>query len=263
LLDKIPATSSRWHLTASKIFDALNDPARAVEEAQSALDGNSRDEAAWLQLGQIFLAHNTPQPALEIFSDAEQIFPESPLIHLGKGLALKDLQRYDDAVRQFQFCLTTNPRFGLAFDALAAVYLQISDFENLASISQKFLNANLSDYRGYYYLAAAEEGSKRDGREAEKLLRDSLRLNPNFAASHALLGKVLLAAGRAGDASVVLEEAIRSRPAYAPAHLYLANAYRKLGRTADAKKEFDTVQFLKQKEQIPAPALSFHRGVRK
>ncbi|MGI8990233.1 MAG: tetratricopeptide repeat protein [Bryobacteraceae bacterium] len=263
LLDEIRSTGSRWHLTSSKIFDGLNDPARAVEEAQTALDWNSRDEAAWLQLGQIFLAHNTPRPAFEIFSDAEKIFPDSLLVHLGKGLALKDLQRYDGAEEQFRFCLQKNPGFGLAFDALAAVYLQVSDFENLTAVSQQFLKANPSDYRGYYYLAAAKEGSKQEGGEAENLLRASLLLNPNFAASHALLGKILLAGGRAAEAAAALEEATRLRPDYAPAHLYLANAYRKLGRSADAKKEFDAVRLMKEKERTPAPALSYHRGARR
>ncbi|MDQ6707612.1 MAG: tetratricopeptide repeat protein, partial [Acidobacteriota bacterium] len=251
------------HLTASKIFDGLNDPARAIEEAQLALDRNDRDEAAWLQLGQIFLARNTPQPAFEIFSDAEKLFPGSPLIRLGKGLALKGLQRYSDAAQEFRFCLKKNPQFGLAFDALSATYLQVSDFENLTAVSQQFLQDNPSDYRGYYYLAAAKEGSKQDGAEAEKLVRESLRLNPNFAASYALLGKVLVTNDRAGDGAEALEQATRLRPDYAPAHLYLANAYRKLGRTADAKREFDTVRILKQKEQAPAPALSYHRGARK
>ncbi len=260
LLDAVPDGGARRHLLASKISDGLNDPARAVSEAQAARDLQPGYEAAWIQLGQVFLTHNTPLPALEIFDDAQQLFPGSLLVQLGKGLALKNLQRYDEAAQELRACLSRNPRLGVAFDALAAVYLQVSDFGNVAQLSTEFIRTNAADYRGYYYLAAANEGLKEDPKEIEASLREALRLNPNFAASYALLGKVLLEQTRDEEAARALEEAVRLRPEYSPAHLYLANAYRKLRREHEAAREFQIVRDLKAKEMQPPPALSYHRG---
>src|ERR1700687_1390516 len=48
------------HLLASKAYEGLNDPSQAVAEAEAALNLEPRSEAAHLQLGQIFLTHNTP-----------------------------------------------------------------------------------------------------------------------------------------------------------------------------------------------------------
>src|SRR6476659_11110408 len=66
-LQQNPERGFRWHLLASKTYEGLNDPARAVSEAEAALALEPRSEAAHLQLGQIFLSHNTPAAALEIF----------------------------------------------------------------------------------------------------------------------------------------------------------------------------------------------------
>src|SRR5262249_2201424 len=125
--------------------------------------------------------------------------------------------------------------------------------------SKKYIETNPSDYRGYYYLAAAKDREKAAGAEIEPLIRRSLQLAPNFSASYALLGKVLLREDRLQDAAKTLERAVQLRPDYHPAHFYLGNAYRKLGREADASHEFQTVRELNEK-QASQPALLYHRG---
>jgi tetratricopeptide (TPR) repeat protein len=259
LLESIPARGSKWLLLSSRIYDGLNDPTRAVQEAQAAIEGDPRNLAAHLQLGQIFLAHNTPEPAAEIFSNAERIAPDSPLVHLGKGLALKDLQRFDQAEIELTWCLVRDTHMGIAFDALASMYLQMLDSEKLAALSRQYLANNPSDYRGYYYLAAAKEHAKEDPQETEKLLHRSIELNPDFAASQALLGKLLTQENRLDEAVQQLEHAVRLRPDYTPGHLYLGNAYRKSGREVEASREFQMVKELNEK-QTSRPSLLYHRG---
>src|SRR4051812_17694188 len=56
----IQERTADWHILASRAYDGLNDPTRAVAEAEAALAINPRNEAAHVQLGLIFLAHNTP-----------------------------------------------------------------------------------------------------------------------------------------------------------------------------------------------------------
>jgi tetratricopeptide (TPR) repeat protein len=261
-LNRQPAASVRWHLLASKSYDGLQDAGRAVEHAEKALAIDPRAEPAHLQLGQIFLSHNTPAAALEIFSEALQLLPGSLYLRLGKGLALKDLSRYEEAEAEFQTCLKMKPDFSLAFDSLATVYLHSKRFEDGIRLADDYRKKFPADYRGPYFAAAAREGLKDSDREVEKLLRESIRLNANFAASHALLGKLLLQRADTAAAIGALENAVRLRPDYTPAVLHLAQAYRKAGRDADATKAFEMVRVLKEKEQQPAPSLRYHRGDR-
>lgn len=247
------------HLLASQTYEALKDPAKAVSEAQAEIQGNPKSLAGYLQLGQIFLEYNTPQPAVEIYSEALQLAPDSLLAHLGEGLALKGLQRFDDAEKELSLCFARDPGMAVAYDALATLYLEAGEYEKLAAVARQYLKSHPSDYRGYYYLAAVKEHAKDDLPAAEALLRKAIGFNPDFAASFALLGKLLLEDGRTQEAAHELEHATRLRPDYTPAHLYLGNAYRRLGREADAAREFQTVRELNEKERN-RPTLRYHRG---
>jgi tetratricopeptide (TPR) repeat protein len=247
------------HLLASQAYQASGDPAKAVSEAQSEISGNPANLAGYLQLGQIFLEYNTPEPAVEVFSKALRIAPDSLLAHLGEGLALKGAQRFDLAEKELSWCLKLNPQMAVAFDGVAELYIQAAEYEKLAGAARQYRQTNPSDYRGYYYLAAAQEHEQEDRQSTEALLRKAIGLKPDFAASYALLGKLLLQGDRAAEAVLELQHAIRLRPDYQPAHLYLGNAYRKLGKRAEAEREFQKVRELNEKESA-RPTLLYHRG---
>jgi tetratricopeptide (TPR) repeat protein len=261
-LDKLPSRTARWHLLRSKAYDGLHNPARAVEEAQLALDLDPRQESLHLHLAQIFLSRNTPQPAFEILSEAQELFPDSLLVRLGKGLALKELLRYDEAEKELLECLRRQSDLTLAFDALGSVYLSSKRFEDGLQAAERYRQDNPNDFRGYYYVAAFRDGLKLDPPETEALLRRAIRMQPEFAAAHALLGKVLLDGERAQEAVRSLEEAIRLRPDYSPPHYHLAMAYRRLGRLDDAERASRLFSELKDKERQPAPTLLYRRGKR-
>ena len=252
--------SVRRHLLASKAYDGLNDPARAVEQAEAALAMDPRSEAAHLQLGQIFLGHNTPQAAADVFTEALGLYPDSFFFRLGRGLAWKQLMRYDEAETDLRACLARRPDLAIAFDALGTVYLQAKRFEDLQKLATEFRARNGADYRGPYFAAAALDGLHPEDARADAWLAESVRRNPGFAAAHALLGKRQMAAGNTAAAIAALERALALRPDYSPAALHLAQAYQKAGRKDEAARAFQRVREIKEKEQNPPPGLVYHRG---
>lgn len=245
-LEPLPV-SARRHLLASKAWDGAGDARRAIEEAVAAVRLEPEKEAHHLQLGQLHLTHRAPRAALNVFGAAEERFPDSVLVRVGKGLALRELLRFDEAAEELRWVVERQPRLAVAFDALAMVYLHTSRYEDLLRLAEAFRARSPDDFRGAYYLAAAREGLRRPPSETEELAREAIRMNPKFAAAHVLLGKVLLETGRAADAIPVLEEAARLRPDYPPAHLHLSNAYRKVGRKQDAAREAAILQELNQR----------------
>jgi Flp pilus assembly protein TadD len=254
-LAKEPA-SARRHVLASKAWDGLGDASKAVEEAEAALALEPGGEAAHLQLGQIFLSHNTPEAALEVFTGAQTLLPDSLLIRLGRGLALKELQRWDEAEAALSGCLPN----AVAFDALATVYLHRNKFEAARDGARRYLEGAPQDWRGYYFLGAALDGLRGDPAEVRKLALMAIGKRADLAAAHALLGKVFLREGDAARAASALERAIQLRPDLSQAHLQLAQTYQKLGRTAEAQREFATVRRLKEEEAKPRQKLRYGRG---
>lgn len=257
-----PSNTAAAHLQASRTFDRLKDPAKAVSEAQAAIELAPNELPGYLQLGQIFLAYNTPAPAVDVFAKALQIAPDSLIARIGEGLALKGIRHYHQAETEFLACLQRDPHSAVAFDGLASTYIGALDYIKLAAASQQYMDTNASDYRGYYYLATARDHEEQDNAETEKLLRKALELNPNFAASYALLGKVLLQQNRAAESVATLERSIQLRADYPPAHFYLGNAYRKLGRAAEAAREYEVVRKLND-ERDSTPSLRYHQGTEK
>jgi tetratricopeptide (TPR) repeat protein len=255
-----PASTARWHLLASKAYAGTGDPARAVAEAEAALALDPRSQAAHLQLGQIFLSNHTPLAAHDIFAEALTLFPDSFLLRLGDGLALKELMRYDEAARQLRQCLAAQPASGIVFDALATVLLHSSDFEGLLRLTEEHTTRNPADYRGYYYAAAGRDGLRLPDPATLQLLEQSLARNPDFAATYALKGKVLLRQASVPEAVAALERAVALRPDHVPSHMALANAYRKLGDEAGAIREFSKVRELNEAQRTPPPSLIYHRG---
>ena len=253
-LASLPKDSARWYVLSSKIADGLNDPGAAVSAAEAALQLEPRNESAHVQLGSIFLSRNTPDAALEVFTEAQVLLPQSLLIRLGRGLALKELQRWDAAEAELTHCL---PNL-LAFDALATTLMQRGRLAEATLLAQRFIKAAPQDYRGWYFAAAAKEAFDEPGFEVD--VRRSIALGPQFAASRALLGKWLLKHDRVTEAAFELEQAARWRPDLVQAHLQLAQAYRRLGRHSDAAREFNIVSDLKEKEKAPRQRLLFHRG---
>src|SRR5712691_4401210 len=79
-LEQVKDHPAAWHVLASKAYDGLNDPAQAVQEAEAALALEPGSETAHLQLAGIFLSRNTPAAALDIFTEAQQLFPHSRLL---------------------------------------------------------------------------------------------------------------------------------------------------------------------------------------
>lgn len=260
-LARLPATPRR-HLLASKAWDGLGDPQRAVQEAEAALSLAPALEAAHLQLGQIFLSRNTPEAALEIFTEALGVLPDSLLLRLGRGLALKDLLRYDEAEKELAECLRRRPGFPIAFDALATVYLHSKRYPEAMGLADDYRRRYPADYRGPYFAAAAREGAKQDPAEALALARESVQRNARYAAGYALIGKLLLQSGSAKEAVAPLERAVALRPDYTPAVLHLAQAYKANGQEPEAARAFEQLRQLKAREQIGSPALRYHRGTR-
>jgi tetratricopeptide (TPR) repeat protein len=263
-LDAIPpeARDAGWHLQASKAYDGLDEAAKAVAEAQEAIRLSPNAEAAHLQLAQIFLSRNTPQPAYEILSAAETMFPNSALVRLGLGLSLQALQRYDEAIKVLTECLRLNPDVAAAFDALGSAYLESAGYEDLLAAATEYARRKPADFRGHYYGAAARDKLGMELSETESLLRRAIECNSRFAASYALLGKVLVNSGRLQPAAAALEQAIRLRPDYTPAHYYLATVYKRLGRAEEAQRELREVARLNEEAGKPVPKLSYHRGER-
>jgi tetratricopeptide (TPR) repeat protein len=76
--------------------------------------------------------------------------------------------------------------------------------------------------------------------EAEKSLREALRLKPDFAEAQNDLGRVLLDLGRFEEAEASVRTALRLEPEHAYSHFNLGTILRHLGRASEAEASYHT-----------------------
>jgi tetratricopeptide (TPR) repeat protein len=198
--------------------------------------------------------------AIEAFSGAVALRPQSMLPYLRRGDTYRRQGRYESAERDLSQART--------LDSTAPQPLEL---EGDARMARGDTRAAAASYRGYlalddraprlqYKLGVALFRSG-DLAGATEAARRAIALDPALAQAHQLLGIVALARGQAADASAALTRALELDPASAATRAVLADLYASLGRTRDeiAHLEAAAVLDASRPEGLVALALGYDR----
>jgi tetratricopeptide (TPR) repeat protein len=146
------------------------------------------------------------QDAGPIFGKMVEAYPNEPGVHFLYGVYLLDV-RPEDGVLELKKELEISPTHIPARLRLAAYYLQ---------------NQKLDD--------------------AQKMADEAVRLEPQYPASHMILGEVEVAKGDVPAGIKELELARDGQPMVSRVHWDLLRAYTAAGRTEDAKREKQQIE---------------------
>ncbi len=154
-----------------------------------------------------------------------------------------DGNEYPSAIRNFQRAIALDPRMARAYDNLGLCYfyqnqndLAVENYKK--AIDLEHGSAHPSAWP-YLNLAITQQFLNQLA-DAEKNLREALRLDPGFAKAHFQLGTVLEDQGKLEAALAELKEAARLDATYAEPHMALARVYHKLGQEEAARQEVKT-----------------------
>jgi tetratricopeptide (TPR) repeat protein len=147
---------------------------------------------------------------------------------------------YNDAIRHFQHAIELDPKMARAYDHLGLCdYYQNQNDQAVINYEKAIALGTASGHPSpwpYLNLAITQQFLNRDS-DAEKSLREAIRLEPAFAKAHFQLGTVLEDLQHLEEALVELREAARLDPAYPEPHMAMARVLRRLGQEAAAREE--------------------------
>lgn len=178
------------------------------------------------------LAAGNTYSAIEAYSGAVALRPDSMVSHLRRGKAWEAQRRQDEAIRDYVEAARLQSGAADPLLALAELYDARGDVAHAAEWYGRAADVDPQNRALLYRLAMARY---RAGRSASAVdpLRRAVALDAGFDEAHYLLGVVLRDAQDAAGATTALERAIQANPGLIAAREELADVYRAQGRFAD------------------------------
>jgi Tfp pilus assembly protein PilF len=256
-LQSLPAqqqTAQTHHLLAV-VDEKLGNSLDAVQEYQRAAE-LAPTESNTFDWGSELLLHHAAEPAIQVFTKGNRLFPNSTRMLLGLGAAEFSAGSYERAVQRLCQASDLRPDDPLPYLFLA----KIQRTENTVPAEvldrfQRFLNLRPNNAEANFVYAAAlwkqnlPTPADHVVAQVESLLKTALRLDPKLADAHLQLGIVHAYQQNSAAAIADFQHAIESQPDLEEAHYRLAQAYRVSGKIDEARAEIAVYKRLRQQSQ--------------
>ncbi len=231
------------HHLLGDVQEKLGNSLEAVREYQRAAESDPR-EPYLFDWGSELLLHHAPEPAVEVFSEGNRLFPHSERMLIGLGAAWFARGSYDQAVQRICQASDLNPHDSTPYLFLGKMLpAEPEPSVEVVEKLHRFLAQQPENSEANYYYAVAL-GKLRKGpqdtasaSQVESLLRNVIHLDPKFGAAHFQLGILHSEQKDYSRAIADYQQAIHSDPQMEEAHYRLAQAYRQAGDAAKADAE--------------------------
>jgi tetratricopeptide (TPR) repeat protein len=222
----------------------------AVNEFQAAahMDPSESNLFDW---GCELLLHRTLEPAIEVFRQGSDRYPDSPRMAIGLGMALYSIGKYDEAVKFLVRAAQLDPKDPRCYPFLSRAFdSSPMQADEVIECFRRFAALQPNNGQAVYYYAISMWKGKRsqdanlDLSEIESLLKKAIALQPDLAEAHLQLGNLYSERRKYADS---IPEYVRARelnPDLADAHYRLAQAYVHVGEKDLAQKEFEVYKQL-------------------
>lgn len=223
----------------------------AAKEFETAahLDPSESNLFDW---GSELLVHRTLDPAIEVFRDATQRYPNSPRLAIGLGMALYSRANYEDAVRSLLRAVDLDPSDARPYHFLAQAYNSSpAEAEEVIQRFRRFTELQPQNPRAPYYYAMSLWKGRRtqdtglDLQQIESLLKTALKLDPKFAEAHLQLGNLYSDKKQYAEATPEYLSALKYDSTLSDAHYRLGQIYVHSGEKQQAQEHFEMYQKLR------------------
>lgn len=191
--------------------------------------GRERSYRSLLARGDEALGAGDTFGAIEAFSGAVALRPDSMLAHLRRGESYRRRGELEAATRDFRASATLDPAAPLPLELLADVYVARQRFDRAVDTYERRLRLDDRAPRVHYKLALALYRRGQIDR-AMSSLTSAIALDPRMPDAHYLLGLCHRDQQRPEEAVDAFERAVTLAPGLIPAREELATLYDRAGR---------------------------------
>jgi tetratricopeptide (TPR) repeat protein len=243
--------AAELHSLMGEIQEKSGNFVGAVHEYQSAahMDPSESNLFDW---GSELLLHRTLDPAVEIFQQATERYPQSQRLAIGLGMALYSRGNYDDAVKALIKAADLNPSDPRCYYFLSKAYdSSPGQADEVLQRFHRFAELQPRNARALYYYAMSLWKGRRaqdanvDFQQIETLLKKSIDLDSGFPEAHLQLGNLYSEQKKDALAVPQYERALALNTDLADAHYRLGQAYVRTGKKQQAQQQLEIYQRLR------------------
>jgi tetratricopeptide (TPR) repeat protein len=221
-------------------------------EMAAHMDASESNLFDW---GSELLLHRTLEPAIEVFRRATELFPNSPRLAIGYGIALYSRGNYDDAVTALIRAADLSPADARCYMFLSRAYdSSLIHADEVIERFRRFSQLQPQNGRAFYYYAISLWKGKRtqdtnvDLAQIESLLKKALTLDPSLAEAHLQLGNLYSDQSKYTESIPEYQQALDRNPDLADAHYRLGQALVRTGDKSRAQEQFQVYQQLRAQQ---------------
>ncbi len=241
--DNQPDSIAEQHHWLADTDEKLGKPLEAVREYQRAAELNP-SESNIFDWGTELLLHRANEPAIEVFTKGNRLFPQSVRMLTGLGVALYAQGFYDQAVQRLCEASDVNPRDSEPYLSMGKIQAVESTWSDaFAQRLERFVKFQPDNALANYYYAVSLWKQWRQGQDSKQLARvkslleRAVHLDPKLGLAYLQLGILESEEKDLANAISAYRQAIGATPQLEQAHYRLAQAYRQAGKTAEAQAE--------------------------
>ncbi len=244
------------HHSRADADERRGDPLEAVHEYQRSAELNP-SESYLFDWGTELLVHHAAEPAVEVFTKGNRLFPHSVRMLAGLGASLYALGSFDQAAQRL--CEASDldpddPNPYLFMGKMQAV--ESTQSEAIEERLARFVRLQPQNAWANFYYAVSLQKRRKSPQDvgnlgrATSLLQTAVHLDPKLGLAYLELGIIYSEQKDFPKAVSALQRAIEATPGLEEAHYRLAQAYKQMGETAKAHTELQLYeQISKEKTQ--------------
>ncbi len=256
--NKAGPEKAELHHLLGDVEEKLGNSLNAVQEYQRAAELNP-SEPNLFDWGAELLMHRAMEPAIEVFTKGNHLFPHSVRMLVGLGASWYARGSYEPAVQRLCEASDLNPEDPSPYLFLGKIQsVEKTQPDALVERLRRFVTLQPENaMANYYYAVSLWKGRKgpEDGEtlaQVQSLLEKAVHLDPGLGPGYLQLGILYSERRDFSEAISAYQQTIGVNPSLEEAHYRLAQAYRQTGQKLKAQEEFEVYDQISKRKAADA-----------